>query len=140
MSLSTIRSYKGRTVDPNRRVEVYRNVNKRDGVWYSVRQDGKVIGHTKAIHLKECYFVVHEAGRQRVIKTGRKNVHAYVLGYVTQPRQSKYDLGPARAGMYKPYESGRFQVMADSGNWEPVICAMEASLGTAGLTIWMPRA
>ncbi len=98
-----------------------------------------MVGHTKSIRLKECYFVVNEAGRQRVIRTGRKNVHAYVLGYIAD-KPSRYDLGPARAGMYKPYESGRFLIMNNDGYWEPVICAMEASLGTAGLTIWMPRA
>lgn len=58
-------------------VEVYFNVRQRV---FSVRQNGKVIGHTHRILLENARFIVREAGRQRVITTGYKNVHAWVRG------------------------------------------------------------
>lgn len=61
-------------------VEVYRNLNRGPGVWYSVRQQGRIIGHCRGITLVGCTMVVQPAGRARVLATGRKNVHAYVRG------------------------------------------------------------
>jgi hypothetical protein len=66
-------------IDRNKRVYVYFNLHKK--VW-SVRQDGRVIEHTKSIMLKDCKYLVGKAGRERVLREGRKNVHAGVSGYV----------------------------------------------------------
>jgi len=66
-------------VDKNKRVYVYFNLHKK--VW-SVRQSGKVVEHTKDIMLKDCRFLVSEAGRKRVLREKKKNVHAGVSGYV----------------------------------------------------------
>ena len=41
---------------------------------------GKVIGHTTYLWLKDVTFKVSEAGRQRVLREKRKNVHAGVVG------------------------------------------------------------
>lgn len=41
---------------------------------------GRVIAHAKRVILKDCTFKVSEAGRQRVLRTKRKNVHAGVVG------------------------------------------------------------
>lgn len=71
--------YKSRARDQDAPVEVYRNLNRERGkVWYTIRQHGKVIGHARELQLAECTFVVHEAGRQRVLATGHKNVHAFI--------------------------------------------------------------
>ena len=66
-------------IDRNKRVYVYFNLHKK--VW-SVRQSGKVVEHTKDIILKDCRFLVSEAGRKRVLREKKKNVHAGVSGYV----------------------------------------------------------
>ena len=66
-------------IDKNKRVYVYFNLHKK--VW-SVRQGGKVVGHTNSIQLKDCKYLVGKSGRERVLKEGRKNVHAGVSGYV----------------------------------------------------------
>jgi hypothetical protein len=58
-------------------VEVYFNVRRRV---FSVRENGKVIGHTMRILLEGAHFVVQEGGRQRVLRTGHKHVHAWVRG------------------------------------------------------------
>ena len=77
-----IYSFKGRTLDLKRPVKVYRNLNRK-GVWFSVCQDGRVVGHAQGLMLGDAKFHVNEAGRQRVIATGRKNVHAWVWGTLT---------------------------------------------------------
>lgn len=65
--------------DYGRLVEVYRNLHKE---CYSVRdvKTRRVIYHTKEIVLGDTEFKVSETGRQRVVATGRKNVHAVVRG------------------------------------------------------------
>jgi acetaldehyde dehydrogenase (acetylating) len=43
-------------------------------------QKGLVIDHADEVVLRDCRFVVSEAGRQRAIRERRRNVHAYVVG------------------------------------------------------------
>ena len=43
---------------------------------------GRVIAHSKVIEMSDCTFKVSEAGRQRVIRDKRKNVHAGIVGIV----------------------------------------------------------
>jgi hypothetical protein len=136
-----IEPYKGRKIDPKRRVEAYRNIKiKKPGpqVWYSVRQDGLVVGHTNELFLKNVYFVVRESGRQRVLKTGRKNVHAWVLGYLDRGRRVA-GFGPGRAGMYNPRYDSSFLILEDGVIWTPVTAAMKVRLHAKGMTIWMKR-
>lgn len=54
---------------------VYRNLHTGT---FSVKHKGRVIDHPTNILCDCCSFVVHEKGRQRVITTKRKNVHALV--------------------------------------------------------------
>src|SRR5687768_4498386 len=58
-------------------VHVYRNLTK--GVW-SVRSSGRVIAHRPRIVLRNCKMHVRESGRQRAIRDGYRNVHAWVSG------------------------------------------------------------
>jgi len=60
-------------------VEVYRNLHK--DCW-SVRQNGKVLFHTEYICLRDVKFVVQPAGREKVLREQKKNVHAFVKGYL----------------------------------------------------------
>jgi hypothetical protein len=66
-------------IDIHKPVHVYRNLHKH---CWSVRQDGKVKVHTSYILLQDVNFVVQPAGREKVLKEQRKNVHAYVKGYL----------------------------------------------------------
>lgn len=61
------------------RVFVYFNLHKK--VW-SIKslKTGRVIAHANTVQLKDVTFKVSEAGRQRVLKEKRKNVHAGVVG------------------------------------------------------------
>ena len=56
------------------KVEVYWNLRKK---YWSVRHKGKVIKHTRCIRLRDVQWVVQPAGKERVRRENRKNVHAF---------------------------------------------------------------
>lgn len=60
---------------------VYRNLH--NGKW-SIRCEstGLVVGHADRVELAAVSCLVSKAGQQRVVKEGRKNVHAFLRGYV----------------------------------------------------------
>ena len=64
------------------RREVYRNLHFRDEVVYSVRKDGLVEGHALCYVMDGVTFHVGPKGNQRVRDEQRKNVHAFIRGYV----------------------------------------------------------
>lgn len=62
---------------------VYRNLHKPG--YYSIKAlsgplRGKVVGHAMRLRMKDCTFKVSEKGRQRVLSSGHKNVHAGIVG------------------------------------------------------------
>jgi hypothetical protein len=59
------------------KVKVYYNLRKK---CFSVQHKGIVIAHKDKLVLNNVQFKVSEAGRQRVLKEKRKNVHAYAVG------------------------------------------------------------
>jgi hypothetical protein len=64
------------------KVEIYWNLHRK---LYSVRalegpRKGRVIGHAFRVLLDDVEFKVNEGGRLRVLREGRKNVHAFVRG------------------------------------------------------------
>lgn len=61
------------------RVDVYWNVHLK---MYSIRSKGVVIGHAKAVLVRDAEFVVQPAGNAKVRATGRKVVHAFVRGHL----------------------------------------------------------
>ncbi len=68
----------------HKKVRVYWNLHKK---CWSI-QDAKtrrVVDHQPQVLLSNCSFTVSEAGRQRVIATGHKNVHAFVVGTLEWP-------------------------------------------------------
>ena len=82
-------------IDYSKPVRVYKNLNK--GCW-SIQQNGLVKAYSDEINLFNCEFLVNEKDRQRVIKTKRKNVHAFVEGYIWN---TPVDLN--REVSYNPY-------------------------------------
>lgn len=65
--------------DLNRRVYVYFNLHKK---CWSIRQSGNRVQHSKSVCLHDVRYLVQPAGRKRVIKSGVKNVHAGLSGYL----------------------------------------------------------
>jgi len=59
--------------------QVYFNTHKK---CFSIREKGgRVVDHQSFWVMENCWFVVSQAGRSRVLREGRKNVHAWVEGY-----------------------------------------------------------
>lgn len=100
-----MKPYKNRIIDCNAPVEIYRCLTRK-GVIYSVRQFNKVVSHTDNIVLKDCQFVVNESGRQRVIKTQSKNVHAFIKGLIGDI--DDIQLTFSNILCYDPYKTGHF--------------------------------
>ena len=87
-------------------VKVYYNLHKK---CLSVQQNGIVQFHTEYIVLRDVEFKVSEAGRQRVLKEKRKNVHAFVIGHLSCPSVID-DFGYKCVGYakYNPYKYSTF--------------------------------
>jgi len=103
-------SYRDRVLAPGQLVYVYRNSTA--DCW-SVRamdgpEKGHVIAHRDDLLLVWCGFKVSEAGRQRVIRTGHKTVHAGVIGLVAHP-ETPYPVALPEHLAYRPTEAARFQ-------------------------------
>ena len=85
-------------------VRVYYNLHKET---FSIQHkvDGRwlVRGYADEVLLKDATFKVSEAGRERVLMEGRKNVHAYVIGtLVEEVPPTVYDI------TYNPYKFSSF--------------------------------
>ena len=104
--------YKGRSIELAQEVEVYRNLN--NGMW-SIRdaKTKQILAHATALVLHTVTFHVQPAGRDRVRRERRKNVHAYVKGrYIPPNLAPPAELEPLfEETTYDPYNHDSF--MAD---------------------------
>jgi hypothetical protein len=104
------------------RVDVYRNLRKK--CWsiraMEGRRKGRVVAHADSLHLYHCKFHVSEAGRQRVLREKKKNVHAWVSGYFSMNSIRPNELGHVGVGeryftpepiKYNPYQMKEFQTL-----------------------------
>ena len=94
------------------RVFVYFNLHRK--LWsvkaLSGPMRGRVVAHRDALALSDCTFKVSEAGRQRVLREQRKNVHAGVIGYLSDATPAPH----ATPVSYNPYKGPTF-TCKDSG-------------------------
>jgi hypothetical protein len=106
------------------RVQVYWNLHK--DCWSVVALEGdrkgRVVTHADKVLLKDATFAVQPAGREKVRREKRKNVHAFVRGEWL----SALSQGTGRRSvMYNPYKFDTF-VFAD--NQEAVFSAKSVAL------------
>lgn len=94
---------------------VYRNLHK--SCW-SVRNrsTGRVQMHLDYAVVRDCTFRVGNAGRERVVREGRKNVHAGVFGILDENPPQDPMSGPESwiRVTYNPYRNTTF--VDESGN------------------------
>lgn len=65
----------------NPTVRVYRNLHKKCySIQAKVGASWRVIAHAASVELEGVTFKVSQAGRDRVLRTGAKAVHAYAVG------------------------------------------------------------
>ena len=100
------------------KIEVYRNLHKN---CFSVRHKGKVVGYlhdNEQLALTNVTFAVQPAGRAKVLRENKKNVHAFVRGeYVGFENNLTNNLYFGEfedldfyAVSYNPYKSDKFVV------------------------------
>ena len=102
------------------KVFVYFNLHKK--VWrvkaLSGEHKGRVIGHAETVLLKSCEFRVSKAGRQRVLKERRKNVHAGVVGILlAMDGKMVFDYAKSVPVTYNPY---KYETFVNKTTEEPV--------------------
>ena len=126
---------------PKGRVQVYYNLHKK---CLSVRHKGKVIEHAQEVTLTDARFHVQQAGRERVLKEKRKNVHAYVSGKLKETfwftQAPKYIWTAKQRVTYNPY---KYKSFVDKKTLEPVTSAEVVHISgkriTAGDFNWNKR-
>ncbi len=94
------------------RVEAYWNLRRKT---WSIRYKGRVIAHKTALTLRDVTWVVQPAGRDRVRRERRKNVHAMARGTVHMPKHpdpvqwNRY----CASITYNPYKHDQFVYCED---------------------------
>lgn len=95
-----------------KQARVYYNVHKK--TWsvqgYIKGRGWIVLFHSPELWMENVSFKVSEAGRQRVLRTRRKNVHAYAVGTLCDI----FSHSPkAETVSYNPYRGGTFVTWND---------------------------
>jgi len=109
------------------KVFVYFNLHKKVFSIKSLEGDtkGLVIGHSRSVRLTNATFKVSEAGRQRVLKEKRKNVHAGVMGeWFNDPDNDRLILDGNEV-TYNPY---KFKSFVRKDTLEEIRTASEVQL------------
>lgn len=89
----------------------------------SLKVPGWAIEYVSTVILSDVEFKVHEAGRQRCIREGVRNVHAWVVGnvehqnYGDNPTRFAVDRTIWRKAIYDPFKGGAF---VDADTLEPL--------------------
>lgn len=119
-------------LDPNRPVRVFKNW--RLGCW-NIMQDGLLRASARQLRLVQVEFRVRESGRQRALARGRRNVHAYAIGWLAAqvPTGQPGDLGSAHAREVT-YDPWRHSSFVDRASGEPVYSAADALFDERGVT------
>ena len=95
-----------------KQIQVYYNFHKKlFSVQQKINGKWKVVEHTNEIFIRNASFKVSEAGRQRVLKEKRKNVHAKIVGerFPFIPKSFVY----RDEVSYNPYKGPNFMVVSE---------------------------
>jgi hypothetical protein len=107
---TTLIGFRGRTVNVGDLVKVHRNLN--NGLWSVTAKTGeyknKVVAHCSNISIKDVTFVISEAGRARVNRERKKNVHAWCVGTITSFEKNSVVGIKRKQVTYDPYKYGFF--------------------------------
>lgn len=99
-------------------VRVYWNLHKK--LWSIQTKTPKgwrVTAHLKALALHDCSFSVSAAGRSRVLKERRKNVHAFIVGNLRQSTPVRLSAHPSgRSVNYSPLRAAHFFLDGNTDN------------------------
>jgi len=96
---------------------------------------GRVIAYANYVELKNCKLKVSQAGRKRVLKEKRKNVHAGIVGelshhtILTENWTDMHDKIPGQSVTYSPY---RFESFVNAKTHEPMHTAKRITMLAVG--------
>ena len=113
------------------RVMVYYNLHKKT---FSVTHNGKVKFYADYVNLKNVEFRVREGGKERVRQEMRKNVHAFVIGdlsdYCEYPCENMPEETNDKIITYNPYEYDSFVKLdsKDPTKYKPIYNADEIDM------------
>ena len=97
-------------------------------------QDGRLKASAKQVRLTDVEFRVRESGRQRMLRGGPKNVHAFAVGrlldYVHPEDARNLEQVSGRGVFYNPYRFGSF---VDDDTEAPVTSARLVQLDEHGV-------
>lgn len=96
----------------------------------SVKIPGQAIRYVPGVRLETAIFRVHESGRQRCIREGVRNVHAWVCGDLADVGPQEVPAGWRKA-VYDPFKGPAF---VDAETLEPLLWAERAIL--TGKDVW----
>lgn len=119
------------------KVFVYFNLHRK--LWsvkaLSGESKGRVIGHFHHVGVRRATFKVSEAGRQRVIREQRKNVHAGVKGELVWTDKENYTSGIVLGHKvtYNPY---KFNTFVDKETLRPVHHAAEVWMDATNRNVY----
>lgn len=85
------------------KAEVYWNLHKK---CWSVRHKGRVVCHVGYAVMKDVTWVVQPAGRERVLREKKKNVHAFARGTLVLDEKPKENSWVYTT--YNPYKKDTF--------------------------------
>lgn len=121
-------------IDTTKKVFVYKNLHK--GCW-SLKQGGLVKAHSddKPIYLYECALKVNRKGRERVLREKRKNVHAGISGYITEPHPSYQCLEDSDLQTEITYNPYNFSSFVDKATLKPIYFTEMAKLSPNNILV-----
>lgn len=86
---------------------IYRNLNR--GKNFSVKFRGRVIAVLESIRGEGVSFQVSKAGRERVLATGKRNVHAFARCDSWKPGPKLIMTSAMTPVWYNPYKAEQFR-------------------------------
>ena len=101
-------------------VRVYWNLHK--GCWsVQDRKTGRVVKHVEACTLADVKFIVRPAGREKVRREGKKNVHAFAVGYIVENNDNNFNPIDWDRVKYNPYTDDYFMHKGeDHDEWNEI--------------------
>ena len=89
------------------KVRVYWNLHKL--IWSIVScKSGLVIDYKKYLKLRDGKFTIWESGQKRVREEGKKNVHAFAVGYIVENNDNNFNPIDWDRVKYNPYTDDYF--------------------------------
>ena len=125
------------TIKKNRPVYVYKNLHK--DCW-SIKQHGLVKAHIpqgESIGLWDCYFHVDRKGREKVLREKRKNVHAFVKGYLQDAENVSRNPQVITREVEVTYNPYKYETFVDKKDESFVYYADEVLLSHNKVTAYM---